>query len=376
MKLAHLLCWTVVALLPFASVAPVSAADEPALPKVYSDSVTQALQYLRTEGQAENGSFSAQAGPAITAIVATAALRHGLTESDPMVAKAIGYVKQFVQEDGGIYAPNSRVKNYETSISIQMFAAANKDGKYDDLLAKSEKFIKDLQWTGEEGHDESSAFYGGQGYGGHARPDLSNTTFFLDALQALGKDENDEAVQRALVFVSRTQNLESEHNTMPFAAKVNDGGFYYTPANGGESQAGKTEDGGLRSYASMTYAGLKSMIFAGVDKDDPRVKAAYDWVRMHYTLDENPGMDQQGLYYYYMTFAKALNAIGNDKLVATNGEEHDWRADLIRTLAQRQRTDGSWANETPRWLEGDKNLATAYALLALDYARGAVTSGQ
>ena len=86
-------------------------------------------------------------------------------------------------------------------------------------------------------------------------------------------------MQKALVFVSRCQNLESEHNTTPFAAKVNDGGFYYTIAAGGQSQAGNTPDGGLRSYGSMTYAGLKSMIYAGVSQDDPRVKAAYEWIQ-------------------------------------------------------------------------------------------------
>ena len=42
--------------------------------------------------------------------------------------------------------------------------------------------------------------------------------------------------------------------------------------------AGKADDGGLRSYASMTYAGLKSMIYAGLDRDDPRVKAALDYI--------------------------------------------------------------------------------------------------
>ena len=43
----------------------------------------------------------------------------------------------------------------------------------------------------------------------------------------------------------------------------------------------------------MTYAGLKSMIYAGVKHDDPRVKAAYEWIQKHYTLDENPGMGAQ-----------------------------------------------------------------------------------
>ena len=100
----------------------------------------------------------------------------------------------------------------------------------------------------------------------------------IEALRTIGTSENDPAIQRALEFVSRTQNLDGPHNPLPFAAKNPDGGFYYTPAAGGESQAGTTPEGGLRSYGSMTYAGLKSMIFAGVTPDDPRVKAAVAWL--------------------------------------------------------------------------------------------------
>ena len=38
------------------------------------------------------------------------------------------------------------------------------------------------------------------------------------------------ALQKALIFISRSQNLESDKNDTAFAAKINDGGFYYTPA--------------------------------------------------------------------------------------------------------------------------------------------------
>ena len=97
------------------------------------------------------------------------------------------------------------------------------------------------------------------------------------------------------MFVSRCQNLKSEFNDQAWAGKVNDGGFIYTAANGGSSVAGKAADGGLRSYAGMTYAGLKSMIYAGLTADDPRVKAASAYITKHYTLDENPGLGQRGL---------------------------------------------------------------------------------
>jgi squalene-hopene/tetraprenyl-beta-curcumene cyclase len=195
----------------------------------------------------------------------------------------------------------------------------------------------------------------------------------MDALIAAGNGPDDPAVQRALVFVSRAQNLESEHNATPFAAKYNDGGFYYTPANGGESFANKPGDPpqALRSYGSMTYAGLKSMIYAGLTKDDPRVKAATTWLRKNYTLNANPGLGDQGLYYYYHTMAKTLHALGNEAqvFVDNDGNKHDWRAEMVAALAERQNDDGSWTNTNQRWLEADPNLVTGYSLLILSYCK-------
>ena len=335
----------------------------------YEQMVGRAIGFLATKGQAEDGSFSSQAGPAVTALVATALMRHGRTPSDPLVANSLAYVEQFVRSDGGVFRTGSLYANYETSVAILCLTEANKDGRYTEKLNKADAYIRGLQWDEGEDKDPADPAYGGAGYGKHKRPDLSNTQFFMDALQAMGTDVNDEAVKRALTFVSRCQNLETEHNTTPFAAKNPDGGFYYTPAAGGSSMAGTTPGGGLRSYGSMTYAGLKSMIYAGVGDDDPRVKAAVKWIKMHYDLKVNPGMGGQGLYYYYHTFAKTLDAMKQDVLVDHQGVKHDWRAELRAELASRQLPDGSWVNEADRWMEGDPNLVTAYALLALSYCK-------
>jgi squalene-hopene/tetraprenyl-beta-curcumene cyclase len=174
-------------------------------------------------------------------------------------------------------------------------------------------------------------------------------------------------VQKALIFVSRCQNLESEINNTPFAAKVNDGGFFYTPAGKGGSPAGETENGGLRSYGTMTYAGLKSMLYAGLTADDPRVKAALEWIAKNYSVDQNPGLDQNGLFYYYHTFSKALAARGLDVVEDAKGNKHEWRRELAEQLEKTQKSNGSWVNTSPKWNEGDPNLATAFALLALSY---------
>jgi squalene-hopene/tetraprenyl-beta-curcumene cyclase len=111
------------------------------------------------------------------------------------------------------------------------------------------------------------------------------------------------------------------------------------------------------------------MIYAGVTPDDPRVQGALKWIRQHYGLDSNPGLGDAGLYYYYHTFAKALSGAGHDLIEGTDGQKHDWRGDLVTALAQRQQPDGSWVNRNARWLEGDPNLVTGYALLALSYCR-------
>jgi squalene-hopene/tetraprenyl-beta-curcumene cyclase len=133
--------------------------------------------------------------------------------------------------------------------------------------------------------------------------------------------------------------------------------------------ADKTPNGGLRSYGSMTYAGLKSMIYAGVSPEDKRVKAAVTWIQKHYDLKSNPGMGDSGLYYYYHLFAKALDAMNFKTFADANGVQHDWRRELREELIRRQQPDGSWVNTTTRWMEGEPSLVTGYVLLTFSYCK-------
>lgn len=335
----------------------------------YEKSVALGIAYLKAKGQADDGSFSGFAGAGPTALITTSLLRNGLTPDDPTVAKALKFLEGNVQKDGGIYKTGTFYKNYETCVAILCFKEANADKRYDKIIADAAKFVEGVQWAEDEDKDPSDPYYGGGGYGHAKRPDLSNTSFLVDALKAAGSDEDSEAMKRAMVFVSRCQNLETNHNTTPFAGKVNDGGFYYTPVGKGASEAGTTANGGLRSYGAMTYSGLKSMVYAGVDADDPRVKAAVEWVKKNYDLKSNPGVGNAGLFYYYLTFAKALDALDTETVEDAAGEKHDWKAELTAELAGRQQKDGSWVNANEKWLEGDANLATGFALLALSYSK-------
>ena len=203
--------------------------------------VAKAIDYL-AKNQSANGAFSPRAGVGVTALVTAGMLRNGRSPDDPLVARSLKFLENSVQPDGGIYSPKLGFNNYETSIALMCLVEANADKRYDGLIRKAEKFLKATQWTEATNEndptrkvDKSDPFYGGAGYGHNKRPDLSNTAFMVDALKAAGNGPDDEAMKKALVFVSRCQNLESEYNTTPAAAKNPDGGFYYTPADGGES---------------------------------------------------------------------------------------------------------------------------------------------
>ena len=319
----------------------------------------KAVAFLRT-AQSDSGGWSV-AGPGVSGLVTLSLIDSGVPLDDPMLVKALDYLAKFSQPDGGLYDPKSRIGNYETCILFMTLSAANKSGKYDEVLKKAKAYLLKIPFDKEDGIDRTDLKFGGAGYGRSAgdRPDLSNTAFLLDALKAAGVGEDEEVMKNALVFVSRCQNLETEHNQTEFAAKINDGGFYYTPL--------ARDPKGLASYGSMTYAGLKSMVYAGLKKDDPRVKAANEWIRKHYTVDENPGQEKSGLFYYYHTFSKTLHALGEPTLTDAKGQAHDWRKDLGEKLIALQKENGSWVNSDERWFEGDPSLATAFALLSLKY---------
>ena len=336
-------------------------------------SIGKGIAFLRAT-QSGAGSWDTprtRIGP--TTIVLAGLLDAGVGIDDPMIVAGLKFVLASVAEDGGIYTPDGLLQNYETCCAVMCFAKANAAAKkkngsepYKELLTKAEKFLRDMQFTEERGVRPEDPQYGGIGYSAATRPDMSNVQFFLDALKASGAKEDDPAIQKALVFVSRCQNLESEHNTMPFLKRNPDGldgGFIYYPMPDPE---GTRETEGLRSYGGMTYAGLKSMIYAGLTVEDKRFKAALDWVSKNYTVTENPGRGAAGLYYYYQTMAKTLDVCNSPHLEDADGMKHNWRADLSEQLISIQKANGSWTNADSRqYMEDDANLVTGYVLLTL-----------
>jgi squalene-hopene/tetraprenyl-beta-curcumene cyclase len=209
---------------------------------------------------------------------------------------------------------------------------------------------------------------------GRPYTDLSNSYMAYEAmrltqdvedLRGAGEPKADLDWAAAQEFLAQLQNLEGVNTNAYRSDREEDrGGFAYTPGAGPSTTnaEGKVM---LRSYGSMTYAGLLALIYAEVDAKDPRVQSAKDWAARHWSLAENPGMGQEGLYYFFNVLAKSLKAAGDDTLARPDGSAVSWREEVVRQLVALQKPDGFWVNENNRWWEADPNLVTAYTILAL-----------
>ena len=343
-------------------------------------SIKKGLDWLRAQQNLETGAFGDPDYPALTALPVCAIINqpgYDLAAEPPAhLRDAFAFLLSKQHPDGGIYGQG--LATYNTSLALLALALAQ-DPQFDIPIVNARRFLIGQQSDDDNQGEPDNTFDGGVGYGGtYTHSDLSNTHLALEALYysrnaladspaAAGMEELDW--EAAIQFVQRCQNLPGS-NDQPWASNDPEqrGGFVYFPA---DSKAGAIEnpDGTQthRSYGSMTYAGLLSFIYAEMTLDDPRVVAALDWLQAHFSVEENPGLEHQGLYYYYHTMAKALTIARIDKLQLADGSTVDWRDALARKLFDLQHPDGYWLNDTGRWWEKDPLLVTAYAVLALEH---------
>ena len=364
-----------------------AADSKPATFKLKGDNVSLKLEIQSAidrgadslaKNQNAAGWWSRSDTPAISAMVLTSLQGdpsgRAAREHADQLKRGYQFILSNVKPDGGIYLTN--YPNYNTAVSVMALLAARNPG-YDPVIRKARSYLIGLQGDFGEKGKLDDPFDGGVGYGSHGpHSDMSNTLLALEAVYRSkhlvedksltgAKDLNWDAV---LHFIQNCQNLP-EYNKQPWATgdAKDKGGFIYSPTESKVPEV-KLPDGkvALRSYGSISYAGMLSYVYADLKPTDARVKAVREWLGANYTLDENPGMGQQGRFYYYHTMAKALTAANMDALVLSDGSTVDWRKQLAERLLGQQSADGSWANENNRWMEKDTSLVTAYALIALE----------
>ncbi len=328
--------------------------------------------------QKPDGHWDDDGIPAFTALALTAAVRGpDFDFKKPLpekIDRGFNWMLAQQKEDGGIY--NRGLGVYNTATAVTALVSAGRES-FSPAIVKARKYLIDNQWDIDKKQETDNKNDGGVGYGSHNdHTDLSNTYLAIEAL-ALSKkivedgkfgEQPDLDWDAAVTFLSRCQNLEKTNDQEWSSSDAkNKGGFIYGP---GESKAGEvtTEDGkvALRSYGSMSYAGLLSFIYAKLDKNDPRVKAVREWLAKNYTVTENPGLGAEGVYYYYQTMSKALNAANVNMLSLEDGKQADWRKDLGNKILSLQKGDGSWVNDNGRFMESNPILVTAYTVLSLE----------
>ncbi|HEV8544132.1 MAG TPA: cycloartenol synthase [Verrucomicrobiae bacterium] len=324
------------------------------------------------KNQQADGHWSTADQPALSALalVALKGKEPGGAEAESL-RKGYEFLLKNVKPDGSIHGGKGLV-NYNTSLGLLALAAA-KDDRYREQILRARHYLIGTQIDMGEAGVLDTPFDGGVGYGSrYEHSDMANTVEALEALyytKQYAKDspnKEDLNWKAAIHFLQNCQNLSAFNKQ----AWVSDdpqykGGFVYYP---GSSMAGETNINGrvaLRSYGSISYAGLLSYIYAELKKDDPRVQAVFKWLQKNFTLDENPGMGPAGLYYYLHTMSKALSAYGVDQLPTEKGEVN-WKEKLALRLLDLQRPDGSWQNDTARWMEKDPALVTAYGMISLE----------
>ncbi len=205
------------------------------------------------------------------------------------------------------------------------------------------QLLKDAAWLQSASRDGSYT-YTSQAEGPTGRYDNSNSQIAVLGVAA--------AAQRG-VEVPREYWRRVERHWK--SQQQVDGGWGYTMRGG----LRKT-----RTYGSMTAAGLATMYvcFDILHRDRyirptaPPYKPIADglkWMDEHYAADHNPRKGVNYYYYWLFCLARAGLASGHKHFAS-----HDWYAECLSEVLERQNSDGSWAN-------GGRAAQTAFALLFL-----------
>lgn len=322
-------------------------------------SLARAADFLKKQQQPD-GRWERH--PGITALVATALLRQPGTSHQAQLditKRALDSLVALQKPDGGIYERD--LPDYITSVAVMALVAG---GRAQDRPAidRARQFLVSQQLDEGEGLTPNDKFYGGMGYGGSTtrdggRADMISLEYGLRALKDAGLATDSPVWRKAITFLRRAQN-NNELNDQTWAGT--DGGFVYYPG------FSFSPLGELHSYGSVSYAGLLSYTYANLKAGDPSVEAVRKWIRDNYTVDENPGLGQKTVYYYYMVFARALQAADDTIITDASGRKHNWREELAAKLISLQHPDGFWVNSVPDEMQDNKVLVTTFVMSAIE----------
>jgi len=336
--------------------------------------VRKGLDWL-VSSQRPDGSWSDTNFPALTALAVWPFIQSDHPAKAEVIRKATSFLRSFVQKDGGIYRdiPGRKgggLSNYNTAICMTVLHATG-NPELTTIVQNARAFLAGTQHFGDDEYN------GGFGYDKdtkRAYTDLLNTYYTVQAMRLTQdvEDKRPAGEKKADINWAETVKFIERMQNKPESGDEDSGGFTYNPTDpkGGPftNQAGKIV---FRSYGSITYAGMLALVYANVSRDDVRVVSALDWASKHWTVEENPGMGQEGLFFFYSVLTRALSAAQVDMIQKPGKDFVDWRAEVVKKVVSLQKIEnglGYWMNDVNRYWESDRILVTAYSLMALQMA--------
>lgn len=338
--------------------------------------IDKGLSWLE-KNQDPKGYWSTADHPAVTALALSAFMGEPTGRwkqgPQPNIDKGYAFLLDSAKPDGTIH--RGQLVNYNTAISMMALLATNKK-EHEPILRKARAYLVSSQSDFGEKSKNDDVMDGGIGYGSrYPNSDMNNTLVALEALhysKHLVKDNPANADLNwaaAIEFLKNCQQVPANKQSWVSADAKDRGGFVYFPGNSMAGGVTNTTTGkvALRSYGSVSYAGMLSFTYADMKKDDPRLTAVFDWLQKNYAIDENPGMGPQGYYYYLHLMTKALTLHNVNELELKDGRKINWRREVAMKLINLQKPDGSWLNDqAARWWEKETALVTAYSVIALE----------
>ncbi|NNM84649.1 MAG: hypothetical protein HKL96_02670 [Phycisphaerales bacterium] len=272
---------------------------------------------LRRQGG--RGQWLGHVGPAVTALVVKALVDAGYPLQSRPVLRGLEFIESCRHRDGGFYA--NVEPQYNTAIVLSVLRELPTE-LYQSQVADGIAFLHHAEVAGAGGVPSSAAnqwFRGGRVPHGW--------------------------LKRQSVWQLRPLQLDPHERS---ANQI------------------------LTNYGLLSYAQLKSLVYARLTPGDLRVRRLQHWLARHYTLQCNPAAGgARGQFYYYLVFARILATSHTNVFAGASGRVHCWREDLLTQLANMQRPDGSWINtRAAAWLEGRPVMVTTYAVLAIERAMG------
>ncbi|MCP4193587.1 MAG: DUF4159 domain-containing protein [Planctomycetaceae bacterium] len=313
-------------------------------------SLEQGILYLKAQQNPRLGSWSEQNGypGGVTALCTLALLNAGVPADDPVIRKALEYLRK----------PKSPLRTY--SVALQTMVLCEADPQQDRLqIRENVKWLQQTQIT--DGPFNGAWAYGELKRGG----DPSNTQFAMLALYAaetIGIDVEESTWRRALGYWTRTQR--------------DNGSWGYNPE--------------MPSTGSMTCAGVASVVIASgqVSETDAKVtgdvvdccarqsnnnvaQQGLDWLGRNFSVNSNPNSMasrrnrsfSRTWLLYYMYGIERVGRLSGRRFIG----RHDWyREGAEALLEQQDKLQGYWRGTG---MEANTHIGTALAVLFLAKGR-------